>query len=136
MLYDTRHDDVFKLKDLTVRSYLELAARIGKKAKNKGKGKGKGRTNEASLFDESDAGEEEDWEDLDMDEVAGEQGQELDQEDMRVEKGDVESLKKKKKKGGKKHKNKGQVNKVWLEFLRRAFSGAVDVRELRDQFNL
>ena len=82
--YDTRNDTVFGLKDLTVRSYVELAGRIGQYKPPKG-----------------------------------------DQ---------LEDVKRKHKKHGKKHKHRKAINKVWFTFVNRAFVGTRDSDELHDEF--
>jgi len=115
VLYNTRGDDEYGLKDLTVRSYIELAQRIGKKVKS--------RKSEAEEVEEgSGAYEKEALSSQDgvsgtvPSIVAGD------------EKIDKEGQKKKKK-----HKG-AKANKYWIEFLRRAFCGARNTQEIRDQF--
>ena len=107
--YDTRNDSVFGLKDLTVRSYIELAARIGqyKPPKN------------------------DRLEDVDS------ENSETTEDDMDVEAcGDHELAvwKKKHKKHGKKHKHRKAINKVWFTFVTRAFVGTRDNDELHHEF--
>lgn len=107
--YDTRNDTVFGLKDLTVRSYVDLAGRIGqyKPPKN-------------DLIEDTDALDFE-TADKDGDVLAcGEQ--------------ELAALKKKHKKHGKKHKHRKAINKVWFTFVNRAFVGTLDDDELHDEF--
>ena len=107
--YDTRNDSVFGLKDLTVRSYLELAGRIGQYKPPK-----------------RDRIEDVDTEGSDTRENDG----------SVVTCGDHElaASKKKHKKHGKKHKHRKAINKVWFTFVNRAFVGARDDDELHDEF--
>ena len=109
--YDTKTDKRYALEDLTVRSFVDLARRIGE-----GDGKGKGK---ASLYRDGE-GEEE-----------VEEGEEEEEE---VEETKVKGGKKggkKKKKKGKKGKGKGgSKNKTWLTFVNRAFVGTLDEKEL------
>ncbi|KAF2401515.1 Endopolyphosphatase [Trichodelitschia bisporula] len=110
--YDTRRDKVYRLEDLTVRSYLGLAGRIAK-----GKARGWG---------------------VRVDEAEGEvEGQEVEEDE-----GDVESEGKKHKKGkkgkkrkGKKKHKKGKVNDVWMTFVERAFVGALEPDDLEELFD-
>lgn len=110
--YDTRNDSVFGLKDLTVRSYLDLAARIGQYKPPKG--------------DRIEDVNAEDSETTDGDGDAGACG------DHEL----AASKKKKKKHGkhGKKHKHRRAINRVWFTFVDRAFVGARDDNELHDEF--
>ncbi|TKX23903.1 endopolyphosphatase [Elsinoe australis] len=106
VLYDTLTDGVYKVKDLTVRNYVELAQRMssevqalegkkevgivrkGKDGKSEGKRKGKGKGKD----------------------------------------------KKKKKKGKKDKDKKGKMNKVWHAFLQRAFVGTLTDEEIKEEF--
>ncbi|KAL8698940.1 MAG: hypothetical protein Q9224_001624 [Gallowayella concinna] len=95
--YDTKNDTVYRMPDLTVKSYIDLATRIGKyKAKKD------------DIWDTS----------------------ENDVED------DQSSTKKKKHKKNKKHKKHKAINKVWFTFVQRAYVGAKNEEDLRDQFGL
>lgn len=107
--YDTRNDSVFALKDLTVRSYLELAGRIGQYKPPK-RDRIEGVDTEGSETPENDGAV--------------------------VACGDHElaASKKKHKKHGKKHKHRKAINKVWFTFVNRAFVGARDDDELHDEF--
>lgn len=107
--YDTRNDSVFGLKDLTVRSYVNLAGRIGQYKPPK-----------SDRIEDVD-GEDSAATDADVDMVAC---------------GDHElaASKKKHKKHGKKHKHRKAINKVWFTFVNRAFIGTRDDDELHDEF--
>ena len=105
--YDTRNDSVFGLKDLTVRSYVDLAGRIGQYKPPK--------------RDRFEVVEDSDVTDIDADVVAcGEH--------------ELAASKKKHKKHGKKHKHRKAINKVWFTFVDRAFVGTRDDDELHDEF--
>ncbi|KAF5008389.1 hypothetical protein FDECE_5345 [Fusarium decemcellulare] len=99
--YSTFTDKIFKLPDLTVRSYLRLASRIAKRKNKKGKGKGKS----VEDFDE-DFEDDSDDDDLEPEDI-------LDGPD------DFDSLRKKRKK-----------NKVWKYFLRQAFVNTIPEKQL------
>lgn len=88
--YDTRTDKVYKLKDLTVRSYLKLARKIADARKTK-------------------------------ELIAGDSGEDVD-----------EQMKHGKKKH-RKHKNRDRKrDRVWHQFVKRAFVGTVDGEELEE----
>lgn len=120
--YDTRNDSTFGLKDLTVRSFVELAARIGKyKSVRVDRG-------HRLIFDKRVKTEEE--ERCAIDEATTEaREQHL-----------VASKKKKKnhnKKKGRKHRKKGKRrvnNQAWFGFVKRAFVGARDEEDLHNEF--
>lgn len=102
--YDTFTDPIYKLKDLTVRSYIELAHRIGQYKPLKGDridGSSPDGSDETTRSSNSD------------DDV------------------DVEGRKKKKHKDKKKHRKQHEKNKVWLQFIRRAYVGALSEKELQ-----
>jgi endopolyphosphatase len=95
--YDTFTDPVYKLKDMTVRSYIKLAHRIGQYKTVK----------EDQI----------DWDSLEESEKT---------EDVADEK-DAEAEGKKDKKPNKQL----EKNKIWLEFIRRAYVGALSDEELQ-----
>jgi endopolyphosphatase len=108
--YNTTHDKLFKLKDLTVRSYIDLARRIGRDKKRK---------KVLSV-------EEEEYEVGDI--------SEMEDEDT-----DAETEKKKEgNKGGKKHKKKHRRKHKhdgpWYTFVRRAFVSTMDPHEIEEAF--
>lgn len=107
--YSTFTDKLFKLTDLTVRSYVKLARRIGQKHV-----KGKG------MFEGLERGESDDEEDYDEEDFE-EDADEVSDDETDV---DVDG-----KKGGKKKKRK--KNKVWLHFLDHAFVGTVPKKRLK-----
>lgn len=108
--YDTAKDKIYKLEDLSVRSYLSLAARIGKKA--------------SKLDGESEAPDEE----LDVDEDSD------DQENAEDEISIFGKGRGKKKHHKKKHHKSKKTNKVWYAFLQRAFAGALDPEDIEERF--
>ena len=107
--YDTRNDTVFGLKDLTVRSYVELAGRIGRYKPPKS--------------------------DL-LDDVDDEESETTDNDGTMLSCGHnkLAALKKKHKNQGKKHRRRKAINKVWFTFVNRAFVGTRDHDELHDEF--
>jgi endopolyphosphatase len=103
--YDTRTDRTYKLKDLTVRSYVRLARAIVDASSRKKKKSASGLL------------------------VGQDDGDGFDSEDS-VEEGDQVQAGKKKRKKKKKHKNKAR-DKVWHTFVKRAFVGTVGGKELK-----
>ncbi|KAG7422300.1 hypothetical protein LZL87_001509 [Fusarium oxysporum] len=109
--YSTFTDKIFKLPDLTVRSYLRLASRIAKRKMKKGKGKAAEEYNE-DFEDESDSDDDDETElpepeegDSDLDFTATR---------------------------GKKGKNKRRkTNKVWKHFLQEAFVNTIPEEQLK-----
>jgi endopolyphosphatase len=121
--YDTLNDKIYGLKDLTVRSYLDLAKRI---SASKGGGKSlEAEDSQVYCGDEPD-----------IDEVTHNEGDHQDKDssadDMNTEK--AKDKKKKKKKKHKKKKKKKSHNKVWYAFVTRAFVGTLGVADIEDQF--
>jgi endopolyphosphatase len=104
--YDTFTDPIYKLNDLTVRSYIKLAHRIGQYKPGKGDS-----IDEALSTDNSE--EEEDV-------VEEDESKNYETED-----------KKKKKHKKKKHHKQDEKNKVWLSFVQRAFIGTLEEEELK-----
>lgn len=116
--YSTFNDSIYKLEDMTVRSYIKLAHRIGQYKPSKGDHIA------------------EDWLDEDGDDFKGfnevkfEDGYDNDIDD--VDNDDVKTEKKKNKKHKKKHHHhQNEKNKVWLSFIKRAFVGTMEDEELR-----
>lgn len=98
--YDTKTDERYGLEDLTVRSLMDLARRIGE-----------GDEGSKPTMSTEDDGEEDEQENDDAEE-------------------DVESNKNKERKKKKHGKHKHSKNKTWLTFVERAFVGTLDPREL------
>ncbi|KAH6685264.1 Metallo-dependent phosphatase-like protein [Plectosphaerella plurivora] len=116
--YSTFTDKIFKLKDLTVRSYVKLAYRIGQTSLGK-----------------SDFEDLEDFEDDDdEDDILDDEEDSETSDDVQDEDGDVES---EGTKGGQRGKGKGKKgkkrkqNKVWLHFLDHAFVSTVPKKQLK-----
>ena len=108
--YDTRDDKVYKMKDLTMRSWLDMAEKIG-------------RTKYDLSDDEENAHEIEQDKETRDDDIEEEETQE-----------DMHTNNKNKKKG---KKRKGQMfkkNKLWHTFVKRAFVGSIGDEELEDAF--
>ncbi|KAI4865550.1 Endopolyphosphatase [Hypoxylon rubiginosum] len=124
--YTTFDDKIYKLKDLTVRSLLRLAHRIGQTSDIESNG---------LVVDEREDydGEDEDDESEEFDAVE-EESDDDDEEEESDGEFEMEKKKKKKGKGKKKHKgHKGHRNaKVWLHFLRHAFVSTRSSDELKD----
>lgn len=102
--YDTFTDPIYKLKDLTMRSCLKLAHRIGQ-------------------YKPQEGDSIEDIEDEMFDDISDDSDDDSDDE--------VEVDKKKKKHKKNKHRKQHEKNKVWLRFVRRAFVGTLDEEDLR-----
>ncbi|KAK5987380.1 Endopolyphosphatase [Cladobotryum mycophilum] len=117
--YSTFHDKIYKMADLTVKSYLQLAYRM----KSKDDGKSMGPFSDDLIEDE----EQEDA----LDAANGDINSDLlDQEEAEENASeDLDALKKKHKK--KKNKNGRENNKTWLYFLSRAFVSTVPMNELK-----
>lgn len=114
--YDTRTDKTFQLKDLTVRSILDLAARIGRHAPD-------------PSHEESNCG------------VANaEKSKVEDSEGSIVDESWFRRKPKKKHRKHKKHKKHDdkpyKINYVWFTFIRRAYVSAKDDDDLRGDFEL
>lgn len=129
--YDTKTDKAFALKDLTVRSWVDLAGRIGR-----------------HRFCRDDDGTEEVAEgsgdqDVDADAYDGDMGS-LDKgldtgltpsRSTRTERADSKKHKKHRKhKKHKKHKKRKAINKTWFAFVSRAFVSTRDEDDLMDNF--
>lgn len=113
--YDTRTDKAYNLKDLTVRSWMSLARRIGQY-----------RPDECSCAEDSVEVSEND----DMVEQSG--------PGIKGSRGDVDLVSaqkhKKEKKKHKKHNRRKKINQAWFTFLSRAFVSTRNEDELRDEF--
>ncbi|KAF4978926.1 hypothetical protein FZEAL_4764 [Fusarium zealandicum] len=118
--YDTFTDKIFKLPDLTVRSYLRLAHRIAKRKGKKGK-KGKGKSLEE--LDEDFEYESEDDDDLEPEDVSEPAEYDTDSEVDNTRKGH------KGRKGQKATRKKS--NKVWRHFLSEAFVNTIPEKQLK-----
>lgn len=137
--YTTYDDKLYKLKDLTVRSFVDLAYRMGQSAKGKNamllRPGGEVRDDLGEVDgDEAEADKaqtvgEDDFDEFDTDDD--------DDDDVDVEKKKKDKNKKKKKKGDKKKgkKKKKKFNKTWLHFLKHAFVSTVDDDELKEKFS-
>ncbi|KAI9843354.1 MAG: Endopolyphosphatase [Sclerophora amabilis] len=108
--YSTFNDKVYKLKDMTVRSYLELAHRIGRYEAQSG-----GDSTSVTDGDESSSAQD------DCLIVQGEMSQH-----------EIDARSKKHKKH-RKHKKRKAKNKAWLTFISRAFVGTADVENENEE---
>ncbi|KAL1306668.1 hypothetical protein AAFC00_005340 [Neodothiora populina] len=112
VLYDTQEDKIYNLTDLSMRSVLDLAQRIGTVGKSKKK---------------------------DMPDLAiNEEGEEVETPaESEAEAIDASGKDKKKKKNKGKHgkkKKHTKHNKAWLAFVRRAFVATMDEDEIEEDF--
>lgn len=119
--YSTFTDKIFRLPDLTVRSYLRLASRIAKRKEKKGRGKSIEEYNE-DFEDDSD-----DSDDSDEDEVSDPSEHDDDEYDEEPDSHFGSTGKGKKKKKNKRRKS----NKVWKHFLREAFVSTIPEKQLK-----
>ena len=124
--YDTRNDSIFSLKDLTMRSYIDLASRIGNYKPRKGDHLDDNHvdmsSSEKQMLSNKNRFPQDDRREI---------------QDIRTRhkkhKKDKDKKKKKKKKKEKKRRRKA-INRVWFTFVRRAFVGARTDEELHDTF--
>lgn len=115
--YNTRNDSVFGLKDLTVRSYIDLAGRIGQYRPDTGDWFESGVLDEKRDLQDDTESELDPGEDARISPCGGH---------------DPEVLKHKK--HGKKHKHRKMISKLWFTFVNRAYVGSKDEAELREDF--
>ena len=115
--YTTRNDSIFSLKDLTVRSYIELADRIGQY-------KPRGGDNIQEI-----GHPHEDTPSSTEEEIAEKDAILCTKHDLTTEKNKTY-----KKHHGKKHKHRKIINKTWFTFVDRAYVGTRDEEDLHDQF--
>jgi endopolyphosphatase len=121
VLYSTFDDKIYKLSDLTVKSYLKLAYRIGL-TEDKKKG--------ASAMDMPDEIVTE--EEFDIHTVGLDEKEDAESEDDHDSADAARKGGKKHRKHKKKKKHGGKKNKVWLHFLRHAFVGTLSEEEIED----
>ncbi|KAI9644682.1 Endopolyphosphatase [Ciborinia camelliae] len=118
--YDTFTDPIYKLKDMTVKSYLKLAHRIGKYKPSKGD-----RVKDGEFLEEPEVYEnDEESEDDDDDQISISEDDSI----KGIEDRDIDTEKHKKKKHHRKQKEK---NRVWLSFVQRAFIGTLDEDDIK-----
>ncbi|RFU36042.1 hypothetical protein B7463_g355, partial [Scytalidium lignicola] len=103
--YDTFTDEVYKLKDMTVKSYLQLAYRMGQEEPLNG---------DEVLIQESDERDDNDEEEYEM-EILGLDELEVNNDDMHEQK-----------KKDRSREQEHEKNKVWLQFYNRAFVGTIE----------
>ncbi|KAI1083321.1 hypothetical protein F5B20DRAFT_529551 [Whalleya microplaca] len=124
--YSTFDDKIYRLKDLTVKSLLDLAHRIGQASSE-----AKGLTSEHECEDDND--EEDQTKDVEVDDNDESDGDAESDDELEIE--GKKGKKGKKHKGDKKKKKKKKKkkdNKVWLHFLRHAFVSTRTKDELKD----
>ncbi|KAI9699140.1 MAG: Endopolyphosphatase [Candelina mexicana] len=125
--YSTFEDKIFQLRDLTVKSYLDLAIRIGKYKPRKGD-QWNIEDDTSIATQDSDAREETEEHPSDSD------GDNDDDDEPDIDISKKKHKKKKKHREHRKHKKRKAINKVWFTFVKRAFVGTVEDRELHDTF--
>ena len=119
--YSTFDDGIYKLRDMTVRSYLGLARRIGQFKPQ-----------------DDDRLDSVSWTDSDVD--TGEdsvQSRSLDVDQEELNSDPITNKKHKKHKKHRKHRGRKQqriINKVWFTFVKRAFVGAKDDEDIYDVY--
>ena len=136
--YDTKNESVFRLRDLSVRNWLDLATRIGQYKPRKDK-------DWLQPTSISEAGESEsNVADLPKYEI--EDGTSCDDDDDDDEENTAISISKNKKsrkhhgkrkpKHGRRHRHKRRkaINKVWFTFVDRAYVGTKDEEDLHQDF--
>lgn len=121
--YDTFTDPIYKLKDMTVKSYLKLAHRIGKYKPQKGDRVKDGEILAESNVYEDDEGSEND----DKKRISISENETVED----AEDHDIDAEKKKKKKHKKKKHHRKEKNRVWLSFVQRAFVGTLDKADIK-----
>ena len=124
--YDTRTDKIYGLKDLTVRSYFDLANRIGRYKARKSDEfllvpdyRNPNDFESKGVIDNPDMGE--------INSITYDDG------DLNTNNLNKNSKEKKKKKH-KKHENRKAMDQVWLSFVRRAFVSSRDDDDLFAEF--
>ncbi|KAH7035117.1 Metallo-dependent phosphatase-like protein [Microdochium trichocladiopsis] len=136
--YDTFNDRIYKLKDLTVRSFVELAHTIGQTS-------AKAKVGMRDASDEGDSEDEFDQEDTEAEDSEGEdededEDEEEDDEEDEDEDDDIDSVGepdephvegKKGNKGKKGKKAKRKSRKVWLHFAKHAFVSTRSTKQLK-----
>ena len=126
--YDTRTDEVYNMTDLTVRSYIELASRIGRYKPSKKHGWW-GKWGPVQLESRPDTAAATTTTDTDIDD---EGSAKVDPSGDLVPTGKKHD-KKKSRKGRKREKRK-EIAELWFTFVRRAYIGSKDERELKEEF--
>ncbi|KAF2866720.1 Metallo-dependent phosphatase-like protein [Massariosphaeria phaeospora] len=126
--YDTKADKAGGLRDLTVRSYVDLARRIGRgQSATAGYG-----VEEEEELDEMNA---DDLYDSDIEEGSDDEEEEEEEEEEEDTDQDTKNNKKKKHHKGKKHrKHKHGRNSAWFTFVKRAFVGTMDPADIEELF--
>lgn len=116
--YDTFTDPIYKLKDMTVKSYLKLAHRIGKYKPQKGDRVEDGEVwEDPEIYEDDEESENDDKKHVSISEEESIEGT----KDV-----DIDAEKRKKHKKKKHHRKQKEKNRVWLNFVRRAFIGTLD----------
>ena len=122
--YDTRNDSIWNLQDLTVKSYIKLARRIGRYQPPSLE------QEEPSIQASTDSIEVFKSEETDSCSTWHTEG-----ELLRCQAAEIDGKKKHKHKKKKKHHRK-DANRAWYTFLKRAYVGWMDDDDLKDIFDV
>ncbi|KAK5946901.1 Endopolyphosphatase [Knufia obscura] len=126
--YDTREDKMYRMKDLTMRSWLIMAEKIGREAYSLQDAMDEDFDDDINDFGDNDTGEDED-NTIDDDSVVESDDDDPDTEDEKL------STTINKHKKGKKRKDKAlKKNHLWHAFVKRAFVSTKSDDELEDEF--
>ncbi|QSZ28951.1 hypothetical protein DSL72_003458 [Monilinia vaccinii-corymbosi] len=120
--YDTFTDPIYKLKDMTVKSYLKLAHRIGKYKPSKGD-----RVEDGEISEEPELYEDDVETADDAKQISVSENESIED----AEEHDPDAEKKKKHKKKKHHRKHQEKNRVWLSFVQRAFVGTLDGDDIK-----
>lgn len=112
--YDTKSDKMYNLEDLTVKSFVGLANRIGRYKPEE--------DDQMTVASEEPEG------------CGNEAAENSDNTSIAANKSDGKKRHKKGKKKHGKHKRRKALNKVWFSFVKRAFVGTMDDDEIHDEF--
>ena len=118
--YDTKKDK--KFPDLTVRRWVEYARRIGQ---------GGSKKSDVEVSEDYDIGEQDE---LDNEEVDTDMEDTFEEDDEQEDDSEVDEAGKNKKKRSKKPRKGKHVSKAWVTFVKRAFVGTMDYRQMTALF--
>ena len=130
--YNTFEDKIYKLTDLTVRSFVRLGHRIGQDYPKS--------ASDMDDFEDEDEEEDDSIDDLDDAEASDDDNDDDNNDDYDSDSDSDDDLDitnkkhgkgKKHHKGGKKH-GKGKTNKAWLHFLKHAFVSTRSEKDLKE----
>jgi len=131
VLYDSKEDKVYKLEDLTVKSYIELAQNMARGAPALPQEYEVDPSVQIGSDHENDLSDGSDWDDShlgqsDLVNVTRNKNKYKDDND--------DNDKKQEEKKKKRKHRKGSMNKTWHTFIRRAFVDTMTDQEIKDEF--